>query len=67
MSDAGLNETRLEHLRASIEADVKRRLYHGAVIIVARHGRIGLQAALAAPTWRRRGHCRPSLSSASSS
>ena len=26
MSDAGLNETRLEHLRATIEADVKRRL-----------------------------------------
>jgi CubicO group peptidase (beta-lactamase class C family) len=46
MSDAGLNETRLEHLRASIEADVKRRLYHGAVIIVARHGRIGFQAAI---------------------
>ena len=46
MSDAGLSETRLEHLRASIEADVKRRLYHGAVIIVARHGRIGLQAAI---------------------
>jgi len=46
MSEAGLNETRLEHLRASIEADVKRRLYHGAVIIVARHGRIGLQAAI---------------------
>ncbi|MDB6010137.1 MAG: Esterase EstB [Gammaproteobacteria bacterium] len=46
MSDAGLNETRLEHLRASIEADVKRRLYHGAGIIVARHGRIGLQAAI---------------------
>ncbi len=46
MSEAGLNETRLEHLRASIEADVKRGLYHGAVIIVARHGRIGLQAAI---------------------
>jgi CubicO group peptidase (beta-lactamase class C family) len=46
MSDAGLNETRLEHLRAAIEADVKRQLYHGAVIIVARHGRIGLQAAI---------------------
>jgi CubicO group peptidase (beta-lactamase class C family) len=41
-----LNETRLEHLRATIEADVKRRLYHGAVIIVARHGRIGFQAAI---------------------
>ena len=46
MSDAGLNETRLEHLRATIEADVKRRLYHGAVLIVARHGRIGFQAAI---------------------
>ena len=46
MSEAGLNEMRLEHLRATIEADVKRRLYHGAVIIVARHGRIGFQAAI---------------------
>ena len=46
MSDAGLNEARLQHLRTTIEADVKRRLYHGAVIIVARHGRIGLQAAI---------------------
>jgi CubicO group peptidase (beta-lactamase class C family) len=46
MSDAGLNETRLAHLRAVIEADVKRRLYHGAVIMVARHGRVGLQAAI---------------------
>jgi CubicO group peptidase (beta-lactamase class C family) len=46
MSDAGMNETRLAHLRSSIEADVKRRLYHGTVIIVARHGRIALQAAI---------------------
>jgi CubicO group peptidase (beta-lactamase class C family) len=46
MSDAGLSEARLAQLRASIEADVKRRLYHGAVIIVARNGRIGFQAAI---------------------
>ena len=46
MSDAGLNETRLAHLRTVIEGDIKRRRYHGAVIIVARNGRIGLQAAI---------------------
>jgi CubicO group peptidase (beta-lactamase class C family) len=46
MSATGLNEGRLEHLRAVIEADVKKRLYHGAVIIVARNGNIGLQAAI---------------------
>jgi CubicO group peptidase (beta-lactamase class C family) len=46
MGDAGFNEVRLAHLRAVIEADVKRRLYHGAVIIVARDGRIGLQEAI---------------------
>jgi len=46
MSDAGLSEARLAQLRASIEADVKRGLYHGAVVIVARHGRIGFQAAI---------------------
>jgi CubicO group peptidase (beta-lactamase class C family) len=46
MSDAGLSETRLAHLRAVIEADVKRDLYNGAVITVARQGRIGLQAAI---------------------
>jgi len=46
MSAAGLNEARLEHLRAVIAADIKRKLYWGAVIIVARNGHIGLQAAL---------------------
>jgi CubicO group peptidase (beta-lactamase class C family) len=46
MSDAGLSETRLAHLRAVIEADVKRDLYNGAVITVARGGRIGLQVAI---------------------
>jgi len=46
MSDAGMNEARLTHLRGVIEADIKRRLYHGAVMIVARHGRIAFQAAL---------------------
>ncbi len=46
MSDAGMSEARLAYLRANIEADVKRRLYHVAVIIVARHGRIAFQAAI---------------------
>jgi CubicO group peptidase (beta-lactamase class C family) len=46
MSEAGLSESRLAHLRAVIEADVKRDLYNGAVLIVAREGRIGLQVAI---------------------
>jgi len=46
MSETGLNEARLAHLRAVIKGDIDRRRYHGAVIIVARDGRIGLQAAI---------------------
>lgn len=46
MSGEGLNEGRLAHLHAVIETDVQRGKYNGAVIIVARHGRIALQAAL---------------------
>jgi CubicO group peptidase (beta-lactamase class C family) len=42
----GLNEARLAHLRATIEADVKKGLYWGAVITVARGGKVGLQAAI---------------------
>ena len=37
---------RLEHLRAAIEADVARGLYHGAVIRVGRSGRVDLEAAV---------------------
>jgi CubicO group peptidase (beta-lactamase class C family) len=46
MSETGLNEARLAQLRTVIEGDIKRRRYHGAVIIVARDGRIGLQTAI---------------------
>jgi CubicO group peptidase (beta-lactamase class C family) len=44
--EAQLNEERLNDLRRAIEADVERGLYHGAVIAVARHGLIGLQATI---------------------
>jgi CubicO group peptidase (beta-lactamase class C family) len=40
----GFDSSRLSHLKAAIEADIAARRYFGAVIAVARHGRIGLQA-----------------------
>jgi CubicO group peptidase (beta-lactamase class C family) len=52
--EAQLNEERLQDLRQAIEADVERGLYHGAVIAVARHGHIGLQAAIGTADAERR-------------
>jgi CubicO group peptidase (beta-lactamase class C family) len=46
MSGEGLNKGRLAHLHAVIEADIECGKYNGAVIIVARHGQIALQAAI---------------------
>ena len=43
-STPGLDPDRLLHLKAAIEADVAARRYFGAVIAVARHGRLGLAA-----------------------
>ena len=42
----GMDADRLGLLRAAIEADVARGLYHGAVIRVGRGGRIDLEAAI---------------------
>ncbi len=42
----GLDAARLQHLKATIEADIASGRYHGAGIIVARDGRIGLHEAL---------------------
>ena len=43
-----LLQQRLDHLKTAIEADVARQLYYGAVIIVARHGHIGIHATIGA-------------------
>jgi len=43
-STPGLDPDRLLHLKAAIEADIATRRYFGAVIAVARHGRLGLSA-----------------------
>jgi CubicO group peptidase (beta-lactamase class C family) len=45
-STPGLDPDRLLHLKAAIEADIAARRYFGAVITVARHGRLGLEAHL---------------------
>ncbi len=43
---SGLSPGRLEHLKSTIERDVERGDYHGAVILVARHGQVGLHEAI---------------------
>jgi CubicO group peptidase (beta-lactamase class C family) len=45
-STPGLDPDRLVHLKAAIEADIEAKRYFGAVIAVARHGRLGLEAHL---------------------
>jgi CubicO group peptidase (beta-lactamase class C family) len=42
----GLEKDRLLHLKSAIEDDVARGRYYGAVILVARHGVIGLHEAV---------------------
>jgi CubicO group peptidase (beta-lactamase class C family) len=46
MSEARLNEERLEHLQRVIAQDVDAGRYYGAVIAVARSGRLGMHAAI---------------------
>src|SRR5271170_2242664 len=41
----GLNAARLEHLKSIVEDDIKKDLYFGGTIIVARRGEIGLYEA----------------------
>lgn len=43
---AGMDPSRLQHLRQVIEADVRCGHYRGAVIRVGRHGRVELEAAI---------------------
>ena len=45
-ASSGLRADRLAHLRAIIEDDISRGRYYGAVICVARHGRVGLHEAI---------------------
>ena len=45
-STSGLDPQRLSHLQAVIEADIAANRYFGAVIAVARHGKLGLSAHL---------------------
>jgi CubicO group peptidase (beta-lactamase class C family) len=42
----GLDTKRLHHLKAVIEDDIKRGLYYGGVILVARHGVVGMHEAI---------------------
>lgn len=44
--ESGLDEVRLQRIKTVMEEDVARGSYHGAVIMVARNGEIGLQEAV---------------------
>ena len=44
----GLRPDRMAHLKATIEADIAKELYYGAVIKVARGGEVGIEAAFGA-------------------
>ena len=48
MSDNKMNAQRLEHLKNVVRADVSRGLYHGAVIKVARGGKLVFDEAIGA-------------------
>jgi CubicO group peptidase (beta-lactamase class C family) len=48
MNDTGMNPQRLDHLQSVVRADIKAGLYHGAVIKIARGGRVALETAIGA-------------------
>src|SRR5579875_2043182 len=48
MNDGGFDQRRLAHVTEMIKADIGRGLYHGAVLKVARGGRVGLDIAIGA-------------------
>jgi hypothetical protein len=39
----GLDGDRLRHLKSVMEADITRGRYFGGVLVVARHGEVGLK------------------------
>lgn len=43
---SGIAPERMRHLKATIEEDVRRQKYLGAVLVVARHGVVGLHEAI---------------------
>ena len=46
----GLNSARLKHLKSVVEGDIRRGRYHGAVILIARHGAVGMYSS---QTWQK--------------
>jgi CubicO group peptidase (beta-lactamase class C family) len=45
---SGMNQVRLAQLQESIRADIRAGLYHGAVLKVARGGKVALEVAIGA-------------------
>jgi CubicO group peptidase (beta-lactamase class C family) len=42
----GLDSARLKHLKSVIEGDIRLGRYYGAVILIARHGAVGMHEAI---------------------
>jgi hypothetical protein len=54
MASPGMDQQRLADLENVIRADIKAGMYHGAVIKVARAGKVALEAAIGAADAVRR-------------
>ncbi len=48
MTELGMNAARLQHLESVVKADIAGGLYHGAVIKVARSGKVFFEKAIGA-------------------
>jgi CubicO group peptidase (beta-lactamase class C family) len=59
MKANGLDRDRLLHLKAVMEDDIRKGLYFGGVVIVARHGQIGFHEALGHADETRKRAVRP--------
>ncbi|MGA3295145.1 MAG: serine hydrolase domain-containing protein [Candidatus Acidiferrales bacterium] len=49
-----LSAARLRYLKSTIENDIQQGKYHGAVILIAQHGRIGMHDAVGYSRWAKR-------------
>lgn len=53
-TSAALSTSRLQHLKSTVEKDIQQGKYHGAVILVARHGEVDLHEAIGYARWATR-------------
>lgn len=64
--ELGFDPDRLKSMKRSIQADIEKGLYDGAVFIVARHGQIALHEATGKTDLEKTRNRKPMTSSSSS-